>query len=162
MASHSPILLAAAAIFLVTLASVPTTAQSGRASELPPGEGKDALLRACSDCHGMEVIEGQRRTRRAWQDSVEDMVARGAEASEHDVQLIVAYLTRVLGRVNVNRATTDEIHTIVELPESAAAAVVEYRTREGEFKSLADLKKVPGIDAAAIDAKKDRIVFSGQ
>jgi len=25
-----------------------------------------------------------------------------------------------------------------------------------------DLKKVPGIDAAAIDERKDRIVFSGQ
>lgn len=163
MASHPLILLAVAATtFLLTLVSVPTMAQGSRASELPPGEGKDTLLRACSDCHGMEVIEGQRRTRKQWQVSVDDMVARGAEASEPDVKAIVEYLTRALGRVNVNRASPEEIHAVVDMTPADAAAIVEYRQRHGEFKSLDDVKRVPGLDASKVESRKDRIVFSGE
>ena len=40
-----------------------------------------------------------------------------------------------------------------------AAAVIQYREKNGPFKSLADLKKVPGIDSAKIEAKKDSITF---
>jgi competence ComEA-like helix-hairpin-helix protein len=42
---------------------------------------------------------------------------------------------------------------------AAAQAVVDYRTAHGNFTTLADLKKVPGIDAARLDARKDRIAF---
>ena len=37
--------------------------------------------------------------------------------------------------------------------------LIQYREKNGPFKSIADLKKVPGIDPAKIDAKKDRITF---
>ena len=40
------------------------------------------------------------------------------------------------------------------LPEKAA-----YREKHGKFKTLDDLKKVPGVDAKKLDAKKDRIAF---
>lgn len=156
------LLASAATAFLLALMSVPTMAQVGRASDLPPGEGKDTLLRACSDCHGMEVIEGQRRTRKQWRDSVEDMVARGADASERDVKGIVDYLTSALGRVNVNRASQEEIHAVVDLTPADAAAIVEYRQRHGEFKSLDDVKKVPGLDVTKLESRKDRIVLSGE
>jgi competence protein ComEA len=156
------LLAGAAAVFMAALAPASMAAQADRASSLPPGEGRDTLLRACSDCHGMEVLEGQRRSRRQWRDTVEDMLARGADASESDEKVIAEYLTRALGRVNVNRATTGEIQTIVEVPPAEAEAIVEYRTREGDFRSLEDLKKVPGLDFAKLEAKKDRLMFSGE
>ena len=36
---------------------------------------------------------------------------------------------------------------------------IVHRDKNGPFKSIGDLKKVPGIDAAKIDAKKDRLTF---
>ena len=42
---------------------------------------------------------------------------------------------------------------------SQAAALIAHREKNGKFKSIADLKKIPGIDAAKFDAKKDRLVF---
>jgi competence ComEA-like helix-hairpin-helix protein len=36
---------------------------------------------------------------------------------------------------------------------------VKYRAEYGNFKTLGDLKKVPGINAAKLDARKDRVVF---
>ena len=39
------------------------------------------------------------------------------------------------------------------------AAVIAFRTKNGAFKSIEDLKKVPALDPEKIDAKKDRITF---
>jgi competence protein ComEA len=37
--------------------------------------------------------------------------------------------------------------------------VIEYRTKNGNFKSLEDLKKIPGVPFAKFEAKKDRLTF---
>ena len=42
---------------------------------------------------------------------------------------------------------------------SQAAAIIAYRAKNGAFKTVDDLKQVPTLDAAKIDAKKDRITF---
>jgi len=47
----------------------------------------------------------------------------------------------------------------LSLRRSQATAIIEYRTKNGPFKSIDDLKKVPGIDVVKIEAKKDRLVF---
>jgi competence protein ComEA len=47
----------------------------------------------------------------------------------------------------------------VPLKRSDAAAAIQYRTKNGDFKSIEDLKNVPGIDTAKIEAKKDRLTF---
>ena len=36
---------------------------------------------------------------------------------------------------------------------------MDYRKNNGNFKSLDDLKKVPGLDPKMLDAKKDHITF---
>jgi len=36
---------------------------------------------------------------------------------------------------------------------------VEYRGKNGDFKSIDDLKKVPDLDAKKVDLKKDRLAF---
>ena len=50
---------------------------------------------------------------------------------------------------------------IVQLSASDAAAIVEFRMREGEFRTLDDLRRVRGVDVATIPERKDRIVFTG-
>jgi competence protein ComEA len=59
----------------------------------------------------------------------------------------------------VNKAAAIEFESGLSLRRSQAAAVIQYREKNGPFKSIADLKKVPGIDVAKIEAKKDRLVF---
>ena len=59
-----------------------------------------------------------------------------------------------LGEARLGRIGFDEW-----LRRSQAAAIIEYRTKNGNFKSIDDLKKVPGIDPAKIDAKKDRLTL---
>jgi competence protein ComEA len=39
-----------------------------------------------------------------------------------------------------------------------AAAVVQFREKHGRFKTIDDLKKVPGLDFKKIDSRRDSMV----
>ena len=64
-----------------------------------------------------------------------------------------------LPKLNVNKATAIELESRLTLTRSQAAAILQHRAKKGPFKSIEDLKKVPGLDAAKIEAKKDRLAF---
>ena len=69
------------------------------------------------------------------------------------------YLARYFAQINVNKASAAEIQDIVDLSADDAAAIVKYRETNGEFKSIDDVGKVPGLDAKKIADRKDRILF---
>ncbi|MBH5330100.1 ComEA family DNA-binding protein [Eikenella sp. S3360] len=50
-----------------------------------------------------------------------------------------------LAQVNINTATAQELQTLNGIGPSKAAAIVEYRTTNGPFKSTEDIKNVRGI-----------------
>ncbi len=92
------------------------------------------------------------------------MVALGAKGADQEFQAILEYLVENfpaedLPPLNVNLATAIELESRLSLRRSQAAAIIQHRTKRGKFKSLEDLKKVPGVDAAKIEAKKHRLVF---
>ena len=66
--------------------------------------------------------------------------------------------------VNINTATKDELDKIPGVGPVRAQAIVDYRTKNGPFKSADDLKKVDGIgDKNFLDMKdKDRHVRPDQ
>jgi competence protein ComEA len=149
----------AALLWVVAVVNqAPASAQIG---ELPPGEGRDTVLQFCSDCHGVDNIAAQRRSRLEWRSVVEDMAARGSSATAEDLDLIITYIVANFGRANVNRAPAADLVEIVGLSATEASAVVEFRMRNGDYRSLDDLKKVPGLAGATVEARKDRIVFTG-
>jgi competence protein ComEA len=155
-------LAVACATWVASIGPAAGAAQQSRTRGLPEGQGLDVLMRVCTDCHGTDAIEGQRRSRAAWKSVVDDMVARGANATDEDAEAVVNYLARYLGRVNVNRASEADMAAVLEIPAADAAAIAKYRTGGNEFKTFEDLAKVPGLDVSKLEGKKDRIGFSGQ
>ena len=136
-------------------------AQEGRAGDLPDGEGRETVIRVCGDCHGLEKIPSPRRSRAEWQDLVEEMAARNGVATPDDIHTIVQYVVANFGRVNVNRSSEGDLVEIVQLTASEASAIVEFRKRAGDYQTLDDLRKVPGLNFTRIQERKDRIGFSG-
>ena len=61
--------------------------------------------------------------------------------------------------IAINKAAAEEIQRTVDVPEAVAQAIVAYRREHGNFKSLEDLKNVPGLEAAKAQARKDRLIF---
>jgi competence protein ComEA len=133
-------------------------------AQLPDGPGSAETQRVCKGCHELERAVSPRQDRNGWQQTMDEMVAQGAELTEKDYNTILDYLVKnypgeELPKLNVNKATAIELESRLTLPRSQAAAIIAYRTKNGVFKSIAGLKKVPGVDAAKIEAKKDRIAF---
>jgi len=158
---RSALLCAAAAAVLAASAS-PASAQV----TLPDGPGKEQMVKICGQCHEPQRAASIRLTRDGWEATIGDMIARGAKGSDEDFQAILDYLAKnFLGEaarpLNINTATSVELESVLLLLRKEAAAVIAYREKNGLFKSVDDLKKVPGIDAKKIEAQKDRLYFGG-
>lgn len=60
-------------------------------------------------------------------------------------------------RVNINKASKEELMKLKGLGESKADAIITYRTNNGDFKTIEDIKNVSGIGDALFDKIKDFI-----
>ncbi len=61
------------------------------------------------------------------------------------------------GLVNINTADAATLQTINGIGASRAADIIEYREREGGFKTIEDIKKVNGIKEGLFSKIKDKI-----
>ena len=121
-------------------------------AQLPEGPGREETERLCKGCHELERSVSRRQDRDGWQATINKMVAFGTKGSDEEFALILDYLTKhypaeAVPPVNVNTAAAIEMESRLSLRRSQAAAIIAYRTKNGKFKSIEDLKKVPGVDA---------------
>ncbi|MBI4464556.1 MAG: hypothetical protein HY647_07620 [Acidobacteria bacterium] len=72
-------------------------AQEPGPAALPPGEGKDIVMTACTQCHGLQRIQMIRYGRPGWKKSVEEMVLRGAQLLPKEAETVTEYLTANFG-----------------------------------------------------------------
>lgn len=133
-------------------------------SNLPDDPAKPVVEKVCSGCHGFTVFTESRGTRDHWDEIVQNMVSRGAEGTDAELDQVVGYLTRHFGpdnptKVNVNKAVAVELMKTLAISQENADAIVQYRAKNGAFKNLEALKGVPGIDAKKIEEKKDWMEF---
>lgn len=141
---------------------VKSSASQGRL--LPDGPGKEETQKLCSQCHELERSVSLNQDREGWQKTIDKMLAVGMKGTEEELSAVVEYLAKnfpaeEIPKINVNKAKAIELESGLSLKRSEAAALIQYREKNGNFKSIEDLKKVPGVDAAKIEAKKDRLVF---
>ena len=62
-------------------------------------------------------------------------------------------------KININTADPAELDKLPGVGPATAAAIVEYRQKEGQFQSIEDLKKVSGIGEAKFKKFADRITI---
>lgn len=133
--------------------------------KLPDGPGKDTTVRVCGSCHGAEILMGRRESREGWSGIVEDMIQRGAKGTDDEYGEVVDYLTThfskstPLAKINVNKAAAKDLVAGLGVADAQAEAIVHYREEKGDFKSIEDLQKVPGLDATVIKANKSKLEF---
>lgn len=63
--------------------------------------------------------------------------------------------------VNINTANATELEALPGIGAKKAQAIVEYRTKNGPFKSVDDLEKVNGIGKAMVEKLRKEASVSG-
>jgi competence ComEA-like helix-hairpin-helix protein len=133
-------------------------------TKLPDSPRKAVFERMCTSCHGIESIVRARNSRERWGEVVDDMVSRGAQGTDDEIESVIDYLAANFSKtaaqkVNVNKAAAPDLASGLSISAKGAEAIVGFRTDHGPFKELEDLKKVPGIDTKKVDGWKDRVEY---
>jgi len=81
--------------FIVSFASVLalSSATDAQTADLPDGRGKEQVMNACASCHEIARVTAQRRSKAQWHETVDDMIARGAQVADADYDDVIAYLS---------------------------------------------------------------------
>ena len=133
-------------------------------AQMPDGPGREETEKLCSECHELARSLSLRQDRDGWKTTVNKMIGLGAQGTEPEFAAVIEYLSAHYGAealppLDVNQAKAIDFETRLSLRRSQASAIIDYRTKHGDFKSIEDLKKVPGVDTAKIDAKRDILKF---
>ena len=94
-APHAPV----QARFLTILPNSASFAYAMQAKELPvpEGKGKDVTVRICTGCHSSDLWANQRHTREEWSSVIDNMLSKGLQASDDEIETINTYLATYLG-----------------------------------------------------------------
>lgn len=73
-----------------------------------------------------------------------------------------ALASAALAAVNINTATKEELGTLKGIGEKKAQAIIDYRKKNGDFKSVDDLEKVEGIGPGTMKQIRSQLSVTGK
>lgn len=62
-------------------------------------------------------------------------------------------------KISINKATKEQLQSLTGIGETKAEAIIKYRTENGDFKKIEDIKNVSGIGESAFEKIKDQITL---
>jgi competence protein ComEA helix-hairpin-helix repeat region len=64
-------------------------------------------------------------------------------------------------KINLNTATEAELQTISGIGAKKAQEIIRFRDEQGPFKTVEELKNVPGIGEKTVERLKDMLTVTG-
>lgn len=65
--------------------------------------------------------------------------------------------TAAVGKININTASVDELAQLDGIGDKKAQSIVEYRAKNGKFRTAEELTNVSGISASILEKNIERI-----
>jgi mono/diheme cytochrome c family protein len=122
---HSSRLFVLGSVAALSLAAA-TPLRAQTAPALPPGEGRDIVATACTQCHGLNTIVQIRDGSGGWRQFVNYMIMKGAQVSNAEADTVVQYLTANFGP-NSAPAAGAAPAVLAPLPSGSGKELVEAR-----------------------------------
>jgi competence protein ComEA len=66
------------------------------------------------------------------------------------------------GQININTATAEQLVLLPGVGKKTADAIIEFRTKNGNFKAVDDIAKVKGIGPKKLEKIKGYLVLEGE
>ena len=154
--------LACAAMLAISLRASPSMSQTppiDKTTRLADSPQTTVYVRVCAHCHSLDRIESKHRTKSEWSATIEQMLDDGAEMTDEEYETVIDVLIRNFGAVSINRAAAEDLVTVLAISSKDAGVIVAYRTAHGNFADFDALKKVPDVDVAALETRKDAIRY---
>jgi competence ComEA-like helix-hairpin-helix protein len=111
-----------ASMALVSLALVSGSAQTTPATAdtntLPDGAGKAIVQKQCVMCHSLSVVTTKRASHTEWTQVVNQMVSRGADLSDDEIDTVIEYLSSHYGPLD-QKATPSTASSAGDQPSSS-------------------------------------------
>jgi mono/diheme cytochrome c family protein len=89
------------------LATLLLFAAPSNVTTLPPGEGKAIVQRTCVSCHALKVVTAKKASKEEWSVLVDQMVSRGADLNDDEIEIVVDYLAKNFGTAKAPAGTKD-------------------------------------------------------
>ena len=97
-------------VLLVGLAlvggSAQTTPPATSTDTLPDGAGKPVVQKQCVMCHSLSVVTSKRASHTEWEQVVNQMVSRGADLSDDEIDTVIEYLSSHYGPLDQKAPST--------------------------------------------------------
>ena len=90
--------LVALSLSLSCLGASAQTPPADAHPHLPPGPGRELVLRTCSKCHEPELAADQQLDAAGWKELVDQMAGNGAQATDAEFDQIISYLNTSFGK----------------------------------------------------------------
>jgi glucose dehydrogenase len=74
-----------------------TAAPAAGGAAMPDGAGKEIVQKQCAVCHGLTVVTAKHASRKEWEQVVNQMVSRGADLTDDEIDTVLEYLTKNYG-----------------------------------------------------------------
>jgi competence protein ComEA len=65
-------------------------------------------------------------------------------------------------KIDINQASREDLLSIEGIGETMADAIIRFREKHGNFKSVDDIDKVPGIGESRLEHIKSSLAVSGE
>jgi DNA uptake protein ComE-like DNA-binding protein len=125
-----------------------------KASDLDrdPADAK-AIATVCTACHSASQFLTASRPYLRWEQTMQDMLDRGAVATDDQLDHILSYLVKNITIVNVNTSPPDQLGMTLQIPSAVAEEIVAKRAAH-PFTNLDELKAMKGLNLEVLQKLK--------
>ena len=119
-----------------------------------------AVAAVCTACHSSAQFLTAARPYLRWEQTMQDMLDRGAQGTDEQLDHVLSYLVKNITIVNVNSSPPDQLGMTLQIPSAVADDIVAKRTAHA-FTSVDELKAVKGVNLDVLQklAAKKLIAF---